>query len=90
LIDFDKAVGLCLDYAEKNPNTLVIVTADHETGGLSLRSETGKYEGLSYTFSTGGHTASMVPVFAFGKNAELFQGIYENTEIYQKMMTALH
>lgn len=85
LQDFDKAIGICLDYAEKNPNTLVIVTADHETGGLTLRSANGKYEGLEYSFSTDGHTAIMVPVFAFGKGAERFGGIYENTEIYHKI-----
>ena len=39
-------------------------------------------------FGEGGHTAVMIPVFAFGPKAENFSGIYENTDIFQKMMKA--
>jgi len=86
MLDFDKAIGVALEYAAKHKNTLVIVTADHETGGLSNLGEdikTGKVKG---GFSTGGHSGVMVPVFAFGPGAELFRGIYENTEIFHKML----
>ena len=86
LHDFDKTVGLCLDYADKHPNTLVLVTADHETGGLSIRSKNGNYNELDYHFASGGHTGTMVPVFAYGKGAALFSGVYENTEIYKKIL----
>lgn len=88
LIDFDKTIGAMLDYAEKDGNTLVIVTADHETGGMSLNSgniETGE---VGAKFTTGDHTGVMVPVFSYGPEAENFRGIYENTAIFYKMMSA--
>ncbi len=89
MIDFDKAVGQVLDFAEKNGETLVIITADHETGGYALRDVEGDYKKMTGSFSTGGHTATMVPVFAYGPGAELFTGMYENTAIYYKMKQAL-
>ncbi len=94
LIDFDDALGKVLEFAEKDGNTLVVVTADHETGGLSLRAsnpDDGRdgYEQADHNFSTNGHTSIMVPVFAFGKGAEHFAGVYENTAIYQKMLDAI-
>ena len=88
MLDFDEAIGIALDFAEKNGNTLVIVTADHETGGFTLGSgET--YDDIKPTFSTGGHSTTLVPVAAFGPGAELFQGVYENTEIFHRMMRRL-
>lgn len=89
LIDFDEAIGIALDFAEKDGNTLVIVTADHETGGFTLAAKDGDYTYVEPTFSTDGHSATMVPVFAFGPGAEEFGGIYENTEIYHKMKALL-
>ena len=87
--DFDEVVGAALDFAEQDGNTLVIVTADHETGGMSLSSfqQFGKrdYTQIRPTFSTGGHSASLVPVFAYGPGSEHFTGIYQNTEIFHKM-----
>ena len=85
LIDFDTVMGQVLDYAEKDGNTLVIVTADHETGGFTLASEEGNYNKIKPSFSTGGHSAAMVPVFAYGPGASSFAGIYENTEIHTKI-----
>jgi alkaline phosphatase len=89
VIDFDKAIGNALNFAQKNGNTLVIVTADHETGGMAIID--GNYEAGTITakFSTTNHTGVMVPVFAYGPGAELFQGIQENTEIFDKMMSLL-
>lgn len=85
MLDFDKAIKEALDFAAADQNTLVIITADHETGGFSI---TGgkKYSGLKTAFTTDKHTADLIPVFAYGPGAELFSGIYENTEIYKKMM----
>lgn len=94
LLDFDKVIGLVLDFAEKDGNTLVIVTADHETGGFALSStpvegETWTdYNKVTATFSTGGHTSTLIPVFAYGPGAEKFEGIYSNTEIFHKMLEA--
>lgn len=85
LLDFNKTLGQALDYASKNENTLVVVTADHETGGLALTGGEG-YREIEYQFSTGGHTATLIPVFASGKGSEKFAGIYQNSDIYHKIM----
>ena len=88
LEDFEKALYKVLEFAAENKETLVIVTGDHETGGLAIQ-EGSKMKKLDLAFTTNGHTASMVPVYAFGPQAERFRGIYENTAIYHKMLAAL-
>lgn len=88
MIDFDKAIGKVLDFAEKDGNTLVIITADHETGGFSVEGGSLYERDVIGDFTTGGHSAAMVPVFAFGPGAEAFGGIYDNTEIFHKMVKA--
>lgn len=88
VIDFDRAIGAALAFAEKDGETLVVVTADHETGGLTISEgdlTTGKISGK---FSTDDHTGVMVPVFAYGPGAEAFMGIYHNNTIFDKMMRA--
>jgi len=85
LLDFDKTIGIALNFAKQDGETLVIVTADHETGGFTLASDDGDYNKIKPVFSTGGHSATMVPVFAEGPGAEIFGGIYENTSIYDKI-----
>jgi alkaline phosphatase len=87
-LDFDHAVGVALDFAAKDSNTLVIITADHETGGLSLTDGSLKNGTSIVSFSTKHHTGIPVPVYAFGPCAEKFTGFYDNTEIFRKMMTA--
>ena len=89
VIDFDKAVGIALDFAEKDGETLVIITADHETGGMVITGGDPATGHVEAVYGTGGHSAVMVPVFAWGPGAEQFTGIYENTEIFEKMRTAL-
>ncbi len=88
MLDFDKAVKEALDFAEKDKNTMVIVTGDHETGGFSILpgSEMAK---LKTAFTTKKHTADLIPVFAYGPGSERFAGIYENTAIYHKMRKLL-
>ncbi len=95
LIDFDDAIGKALDFAEQDGNTLVIVTADHETGGFTLAStlkktedgeEYSDYNEITMTFSTGGHSATLIPVFAYGPGSEEFTGVYENTAIFDKIL----
>ncbi|OGK12729.1 MAG: hypothetical protein A2W80_18170 [Candidatus Riflebacteria bacterium GWC2_50_8] len=81
-LDFDTAVKSALDFAEKDGNTLVVVTADHETGGLTFpmgSMENGKI--VKASFSSDNHTAAMVPVFAFGPGAENFGGMYDITHV---------
>ena len=92
--DFERTVNEVLDYAEKNGETLVIVTADHETGGFTLGAAGDNYSGADYsviepTFATTNHSAALVPVFAFGPGAEKFMGVYENTDIFHKLVSLL-
>lgn len=91
--DFDKAVGIALDFAAKDGNTLVIVTGDHETGGFALSapvvSSKPDYTHITPTFSTKQHTASLIPVLAYGPGAEEFSGFYQNNDIFFKMLKCL-
>jgi alkaline phosphatase len=86
--DFDNAIKKVLDFAELDGETLVIITADHETGGYAIIEGNKDGTNLKGGFSTLHHSASMIPVFAYGKGAEEFAGVYDNTEIFNKMMTA--
>lgn len=95
LIDFDDTVGKALDFAKKDGNTLVIVTSDHETGGFTLAakkkkrgdgSEYSDYSEIGMIFSTSGHSATLIPVFAYGPGSEEFTGVYENNEIFKKIV----
>ena len=94
MLDFEKTIVAALDFAKKDGNTLVVVTADHETGGLALASYTDEdtgasdYSKIGPAFATGGHSATMIPVFAYGPGAEAFKGIYQNTELFHKMIAA--
>ena len=87
--DFDNAVKVAYDYADRHPGTLVVVTADHETGGVTLPSGKPDFtlpdQGVKYTFSTKSHTATYVPVYASGTGAMHFSRVLENTEIPQIM-----
>ncbi len=89
MLDFDRAVGKALEFAARNRRTLVVVTADHETGGLTLvNGDIGKGM-VTGRFSTTGHTGIMVPVFAYGPGAEQFGGIDENTSFFNKFIKLL-
>jgi alkaline phosphatase len=89
VLDLDVAIGIALDFASQNKETLVIVTADHETGGLAV--EDGDIENHSVTgdFSTIHHTGVMVPVYSFGPGSEYFRGIMQNTDIPKKISELL-
>jgi alkaline phosphatase len=82
VVDFDDAVGAGLDFAEANGDTLVIVTADHETGGFALLEGSMKNQTVDRTgFVHGKHTATMVPLFAFGPGSAILSGVKDNTDI---------
>ena len=75
MLDFDAAIAVSLEYRERHPETLIVVTADHETGGLALQMDTtGTLVGR---YTTTSHTAVMVPLFAIGPGAEQFGGILD-------------
>lgn len=86
--DFDRLVGEALKFADHDGETLVIVTADHETGGLSLLDADYRKGTVRGYFSSDDHTNIMVPVFAYGPGAQNFIGIYNNTEIFNKIISA--
>ncbi len=85
VLDLDKAVGVALEFAAQNGETLVIVTSDHETGGLALHDGSYEHGFIEARYSSDNHTGVMVPVFAYGPGAELFLGIYDNTDIFHKI-----
>lgn len=95
ILDFDKVIEQALDFADKNEETLVVITGDHETGGLVIEDEKNK---AVYKYNTGfypdgktrHHSGIMIPVYAYGVGAENFQGIYENTDIFSKMKSLLN
>ena len=90
LIDFDEAVGAGLDFAQKNRRTLLVVTADHETGGLAVHDGSIKNMQVTSTaFTTSGHTASMVPIFAYGPGSRHFSGIQDNARVGQTLISQL-
>lgn len=89
MLDFDRTVGKALEFASKDGETLIIVTADHETGGMALMDGNMKTGMVRAAFSSPEHTAVMVPVFAYGPGAEQFSGIQENIDIPKKIMNLL-
>ena len=101
VVEFDQAVEVGMAYAETDENTLVIVTADHETGGLVVNlSPTGydNEDGPFYmpnamefyvSWHTAGHTYSNVPVTAYGPLSEKLRGLHENTVVFDVMLEFL-
>lgn len=89
MLDFDKAVEAAIRFAEKDGNTLVIISADHETGALTLGNGVpaeGKMEGV---FSSNNHTAIPVPLFAYGPGSQHFMGVQENSDVSNKITELL-
>lgn len=83
--DLDRSIGKALDFASEDGQTLIVVIADHETGGMTLLG--GSYETgmVKAEYTTGGHSGVMTPVFAYGPGASLFTGIMDNTDIHAKI-----
>ena len=83
--DFEQAVAAAMDFADTHPGTLVVVTADHETGGLTLPSGNADFtlpeSGVEPRFSTGGHSACVVPVYLYGTGSDRIHGFMDNTEL---------
>ena len=82
--EFDNTLRQLVAYVNQHPETLLVVTADHETGGtgVSYKSyEVGSTTPVQLSFSTKGHTGTVVPVFAYGAGAEAFAGIMKNTDL---------
>ena len=81
MLELDRAVGTALDWATNHPDTLILVTADHETGGLSVLQSNGQGNLPEVSWSTTGHTPFNVPVYLFGPLVDNFPGLLDNTGI---------
>ena len=92
--DFANAINVAMDYADTHPGTLVVVAADHETGGLSLPSGKSDFtlseSGIDYRFGTNSHSAIRVPAFFYGAGADRFGGMIDNTELAKQIMQVLN
>ena len=97
MTDLEGGIKWALNYAKKNKDTLVVVTADHETGGLLIEpNDPRKYENLDIKFSfntgigRGSHTGVPVPIYAYGPGAENFTGTLDNTDVYRALLAAVN
>ena len=88
--DFEKVVRLAVDFADTHPGTLVVVVADHETGGLSMPSGKSDFtlseSGIDYRFGTGSHSAIRVPAYLYGTGSGCFKAMMDNTELANRIM----
>jgi alkaline phosphatase len=89
IVDLDRVVERILEFAAEDGETLVVLTTDHDTGGLAITGGSASERTVEAGFATKGHTGTMVPVFAFGPGAGSFAGIYENTGIFDRIRAAL-
>lgn len=89
-VEFAKTVQIILDWAEERNGTLLVVTADHETGGLKVIKNNGKGNLPEVSWSSKNHTAAQVPVYAWGVGAGIFTGQMDNTDIHNKIVEATH
>jgi alkaline phosphatase len=88
-IDFDKAIAQAIKFADKTGNTLVIITADHETSGFTIPQGNLENHMIEGDFTTHDHTGTMVPIFAYGPRSQEFQGVYENNDLFGKIVKVL-
>lgn len=82
---FDMAVKEAIEFAQQDKHTLVIVTSDHETGGLVIETDTLNKFKIDPDWEETGHTAADVPLYAFGPGSERFAGVMDNTEIAKRI-----
>ena len=85
MLEFDKTIETVFNFADKDKNTLVVITADHETGGAAIVDGNLEESFVKIKYVSGDHTATMVPIFSLGPYSSLFKGVYDNTEIFDKL-----
>lgn len=89
VIEFERAVRVVLNWAKGREDTLIIVTADHETGGLKIVKNNGVGNYPTVRWSTKGHSSVKVPVYAWGVHAQRFSGSMDNTDIHKYILEAV-
>ena len=89
-LDFDQTFGSIIKWAAEDGETLVVVTADHETGGMTVLGGDYKEGRVEVNFSTKNHSGTMVPVYAFGPGSENFSGFMDNTDICWKIKALMN
>ncbi|MFS8638350.1 MAG: alkaline phosphatase [Gemmatimonadota bacterium] len=87
MLDYDRAIAVALEYQERHPETLIVIVADHETGGLAI--EGGPDGELVARYTTDYHTAQMIPLFAKGPGAEHFGGLIRNDRVGQLLFEVI-
>ena len=85
MLEFDRTVEKVFDFVNIDKNTTVIITADHETGGVAIIDGNIEDSKVVNKYISEDHTATMVPIFSFGPYSSLFSGVYDNTEIFDKL-----
>lgn len=80
---FNQAIAAFMEYAFYHPNTLLLITADHETGGLTFEEDGWP------VFTTDSHTDARVPIFAYGQGAEVFNNFKKNNVVIPKEIAKL-
>ena len=85
--DFDKSVAAAIEFAKNDKETLILVTADHATGGLVLQKPRGS--SIRAQWTTTSHDLASINIYAYGPGAEKFSGVMDNTEIFDRMLQAL-
>lgn len=88
-IEFSNAAQVAFNWAQDRTDTLLIVTADHETGGLMVIANNGKGNFPEVSWGTTGHTGVEVPVYSWGVNAHLLDSTIDNTDIFMVMESSL-
>ena len=88
MLGLDAALGVALEYQERNPGTLVVLAADHETGGVYLPGDVVQQAGsepvrpsMVFKYGVSSHTAALIPLFAAGPGAQRFGGLKHNDEV---------
>jgi len=89
-LSLNAAAARALRFIDEHPETLLIVLADHETGGLSLLDGNLEDGWVLGHFSTNDHTGVAIPCFAYGPGAEQFTGTLDNTEIHNRIIKLLN
>jgi len=89
VLEIDRALRAALDFQREHPETLVVLTADHDTGALSVGPSDYESGELYVRWVSKDHTSHWVPIFASGPGAQAFTGVKDNTQIAPLLAEAL-